>query len=122
LRTLVSIPKAASEPSDSCRGEGSAEQQEENPYRTAQRRELLVRYRIESPETIESRASPKQSSCGETRHDGTKEQENAYRSESWRLRADSKIEASAIVVAHLLNMSQRCNPLIGLLAKESAVT
>jgi hypothetical protein len=48
--------------------------------------------------------------AGETRHDGTEEQENAYRSESWRLTPDSQIEASAIVVPHLLNISQRRSP------------
>jgi hypothetical protein len=47
----------------------------------------------------------KQSSCGETRHDGTKEQENTDRGESWRLRPDSEIEPGAIVVPHLLNIS-----------------
>ncbi len=71
---------------------------------------LLVRYRIESPETIEGRASPKQSSRGEARHNGTKEQENAYRCESWRLSSDSEIEPGAIVVPHLLNISQLRNP------------
>jgi hypothetical protein len=57
------------------REEGRTDSQEENPNETAQRRELLVRSRIESPETIKSRASPVQSNSGETRHDGTKEQE-----------------------------------------------
>jgi hypothetical protein len=70
----------------------SAEQRKENSNRTAQRYELLVSDRIESPETIQSRASPKQSSGGETRHNGTKEQENADPSKSWRLRPDSEIE------------------------------
>ena len=90
---------------DCCRGEGRAEQQEENPNRTAQRRKLLVRCRIEIPETIKNRASPKQSSCGETRHTGTKEQKNACCSESWRLSSDS----DAIDVPHLLNISQLRN-------------
>jgi hypothetical protein len=82
--------KAASKPSDSCRGESRTEQREENPNRTAQRRELLVRSRIESPETIKSRALPRQSSCSETRHNRTKEQENAYCSESRRLSPESE--------------------------------
>jgi hypothetical protein len=107
---MIPSPKAASEPSDSCRGEGRAEQQKENPNHTAQRRELLVRYRIEGPETIEGRASPEQCSCGEARHNGTKEQENAYRSESWRLSSDSEIEPGAIVVPHQLNISQLRKP------------
>ena len=83
---------------------------EENPNRTAQRRELLVRYRIETTNTIKRRASPKQSSCSETRHDGTKEQRNAYRGESWRLRPDREIGPGAIIVPHLLNISESCNP------------
>jgi hypothetical protein len=76
-------------PSDSCRDEGRAERQEENPDETAQRRKLLVRGWIERPDTIKSRASPEQSSCGETRHDGTKEQENADRRKTSRFRPDS---------------------------------
>jgi hypothetical protein len=71
---------------------------------------LLVRDRIEPPETIERRASPQQSSCGKTRHDGTEEQENADRNESRRLRPESEVEAGAIVVPHLLNISQSRNP------------
>ena len=47
--------------------------------------------------TIKNRASPEQSSCGETRHDGTKEQENAHCSESGHSRP----------VSHLLNIRQR---------------
>jgi hypothetical protein len=89
--------KAASEPPDSCRDKSRGKRQEENPNDTAQRRELFVRSRIERPETIKRRASPEQSSCGETRHDGTKEQENADRSKSLRFRTDS--------VPHLLNIS-----------------
>jgi hypothetical protein len=38
-----------------------------------------------------SGASPEQSSCGETRHDGAKEQENADSSESRRLTSNSEI-------------------------------
>ena len=86
----------ALKPSDSRRGEGRAERQEENPNDAAQRRELLVRGRIERSETIKNRASPEQSCCGETRHDGTKEQENADRSKSSRFRPSS--------VPHLLNI------------------
>jgi hypothetical protein len=69
-------------------------------------RELLIRHQIKSPETIERRASPKQSSCGEARHHGAEEQENAYRSESSRrLRPDSEIEADAFFIPHLPNIS-----------------
>src|SRR5271168_4789425 len=59
---------------------------------------------------IESCASPQKSSGGKIRHDGTKEQENADRSESRRLRPESEVEAGAIVVPHLLNISRRRNP------------
>jgi hypothetical protein len=83
-------PEAASEPPDCRPGEGGAEHQEENPNDTAQRRELLVRVRIEHPETIKSRASPQQGSWGETGHGRTKEQENVHRSASGRLRPGSE--------------------------------
>lgn len=99
-----------SEPPDSRRGKGRAEQKEENPDCTAQRCELLVRCRIESPDTIKSRASPEQSNRSKTRHDGTKEQENTDCSESWCLRSDSGIEPGEIVVRHLPNISQRRTP------------
>jgi len=97
-------------PANSCRGEGRTEQQEENPNRAAQWRELLVRHRIENPDTIKSRASPEQSSCGETRHNGAKEQENADCGEAGGLSPDSEIEARVIVVTHLLNISQGREP------------
>jgi hypothetical protein len=70
---------------------------------------LLVRYGIESPDTIKHSAAPEQSSCGKTRHDGTKEEENAYRCESRCLRPDGEVEAGAIG-SHLLNISQRLPP------------
>ena len=68
-----------------------------------------------------SRTVPRQSKvvAAMTRHEGTKEQENAYRSESWRFRPDSEIEAAAIDVPHLLNISQRHN-MIRLLAKDQS--
>jgi hypothetical protein len=67
---------------------------------------------------------PRQSkvSCGKSRHDGTTEQENAYRSESSRLRPDSEIDVGAIVAPHLLNISQTPQPMIGLLAKDHHYT
>jgi len=37
---------------------------------------------FESPETIESRASPEQSSSSETRHDGPRNKKDAHRGES----------------------------------------
>ena len=82
-------PKAAAEPPDSCRDQSRGERQEENHNNTAQRRELVVRSRIESPETIKRRASPEQSSCGESRHHGAEEQENPDRSKSSRFSRDS---------------------------------
>ncbi len=91
-------PKTASEPPDSCRREGRAEQQEQNSNRGAQRRELLVRRRVERPDAIERGATPKQSGGGKTCHDRTKEQENAYGRESWRL---------GHRLPHMLNISQR---------------
>ncbi len=86
------------EPSDSCRGKGRPEQKEEKSNPIAQRCELLVRSRVEGPDTIKSRALPQQSSCGKARHDSAEEQEDAYRDKSWRLVLDDKIEASVIAI------------------------
>jgi len=105
----------AAEPSDSCRDEGDSEEQKKNADLPAQRSELLVGRWIESPSTIKNRALPQQSSCGETRHDDTKEEENTHRSESGHLRPGSDIEAT--VVPHLLNKSQR-RPLIRIVGEK----
>jgi hypothetical protein len=92
------------------RDEGYAEQQKENPHRASQRSELHVRSRIKNPDTIKSSASPEQGSCSETRHDGTKEQENAYRCKSRRLRPDSESRLVRFGAPHPLNIGLRCNP------------
>jgi len=95
-------PKAASEPPDSRRGEGRAQQKKQNSDGTAQRREPLVRYRSENPDAIKRCPWRKKSDCGETRDGRTKEQENAYRRESSRLAVDSGL--------HALNISGRSSP------------
>ena len=87
-------PPKAAEPPDSCRDESRGECQEGNRNNTTMRRELVVGSRIESPEAIKKRASPEQSSCGESRQHGAEEQENPDRSKSSGFRRDS--------VAHLL--------------------
>jgi hypothetical protein len=89
--------KAAAEPPDSCSDESRGERQEENHDNTAERRELVVRSRIESPETIKRRASPEQSSRGKSRHHGAEKQENPDRGKSSRFRRDR--------VLHLLNLN-----------------
>jgi len=45
-------------------------------------------------------------SCGETRHSGTKEQENSYCSERCHVKLDCAIDAGAIVVHYSSNISQ----------------
>ena len=71
------------------------------------------------------RASPKQSSGGKGCHHGTEKQEDAHRSESWILRPGSAVDASAIMVLHLLNIGQRPQSMfeiIELLRKEETMS
>ncbi len=80
---------------------------------TAPRRGASCLYAVGLRVQRRSRAVPRQSSCSETRHNRTKEQENAYCSESRRLRPESESRLGRFVAPHLLNISATHDRIVG---------
>jgi hypothetical protein len=70
---------------------------------------MLVRSRIEYPETIKNSAPPQQSSCGETGHGSTKEQEMPIAVNPGVVGRTASRGWCDSLLCILLNISQRFN-------------
>jgi hypothetical protein len=70
-------PMTALEPAQGSNREQRAQNEERNSYEFAERREMLIGARVQPPDSIESRALPRQGYPGQQGHQGAEQKEQA---------------------------------------------
>jgi hypothetical protein len=100
-------PKAAPEPAGRGERESHAEKEEENPYDSAERGELVVGSRIERPHSIQCCVRPQQRCSGESGHNGAEDEKDADGGHARSLSARVSAVVRPRVILHVRNITER---------------
>jgi hypothetical protein len=110
-------PTASSKPADSCHRQGRGQQQKQNSNPATQRGKLLVSRRIESPDSVESRARHSNVAAARLAMSALQNRNRtiAVKPSGFRpLRSSAGgLLGDALLFQHLLNLSQRNHLSIG---------